>query len=240
MVRNNNNLKKRVADRSLALWDFDKKQIDKNEFLIGVDEVGRGCLAGDVVAAAVMVPRSFYEKKEFQKICLGIVDSKQIDFSKRKKMDSVIRSLQQEGDCRFQLAASNVSEIENLNIVGATSLAMQRCLDKLIDGYKPEDLKVIVDGRPMKRLSTQHDGVVKGDGKSLVIAMASILAKVYRDQTMVELSKLYPDYGFCQHKGYGTPQHLRALREKGVVEGIHRPRFLNKIITCDRQLEFDF
>jgi ribonuclease HII len=240
MVRNNNNLKKRVADRSLALWDFDKKQIDKNEFLIGVDEVGRGCLAGDVVAAAVMVPRSFYEKKEFQKICLGIVDSKQIDFSKRQKMDSVIRSLQQEGDCRFQLAASNVSEIENLNIVGATSLAMQRCLDKLIDGYKPEDLKVIVDGRPMKRLSTQHDGVVKGDGKSLVIAMASILAKVYRDQTMVELSKLYPDYGFCQHKGYGTPQHLRALREKGVVEGIHRPRFLNKIITCDRQLEFDF
>ena len=240
MVRNNNNLKKRVADRSLALWDFDKKQIDKNEFLIGVDEVGRGCLAGDVVAAAVMVPRSFYEKKEIQKICLGIVDSKQIDFSKRQKMDSVIRSLQQEGDCRFQLAASNVSEIENLNIVGATSLAMQRCLDKLIDGYKPEDLKVIVDGRPMKRLSTQHDGVVKGDGKSLVIAMASILAKVYRDQTMVELSKLYPDYGFCQHKGYGTPQHLRALREKGVVEGIHRPRFLNKIITCDRQLEFDF
>jgi ribonuclease HII len=240
MVRNNNNLKKRVADRSLSLWDFDQKQIDKNEFLIGVDEVGRGCLAGDVVAAAVMVPRSFYEKKEFQKICLGIVDSKQIDFSKRQKMDSVIRSLQQEGDCRFQLAASNVSEIENLNIVGATSLAMQRCLDKLIDGYKPEDLKVIVDGRPMKRLSTQHDGVVKGDGKSLVIAMASILAKVYRDQTMVDLSKLHPDYGFCQHKGYGTPQHLRALRQKGVLEGIHRPRFLNKIITCDRQLEFDF
>lgn len=163
-----------------------------------------------------------------------------------------MEDLQGEGLIDFAVASGTVTEIAELNILGANRLAMQRAVDALAvraTGWElpvlgAEDplfaaqaaVKLIVDGRPLKPWPYAHEGIVKGDGKSLAIAMASIAAKVTRDRLMLELDQQYPQYGFAQHKGYGTKQHRHALAAEGPCPE-HRELFLRKVLGGNMSAE---
>ncbi|MFT4176071.1 MAG: ribonuclease HII [Luteolibacter sp.] len=177
--------------------------------IAGVDEAGRGPLAGPVSAAAVILPRSFR--------CEGLDDSKKISKIRREILFERIT-----GDERvvwFQ-AFATVEEIHQLNILRATHLAMRRALDGL--GQKPDHC--LIDGLPIRDFHYPHDGIVKGDGKSLSIAAASIIAKVSRDRYMKQLDQEFPQYGFAKHQGYGTKEHFENLRLHGACRH-HRQTF---------------
>ena len=177
-------------------------------FVAGVDEVGRGPLAGPVVAAAVRFPRGVPLPWVF--------DSKQVSEEGRKEMREAILAVP---GVDWAIGSASVEEIDTVNILNATHLAMRRAVEKL----NQVDF-ILVDGRPVKGLPYLSRAIVKGDAKSASIAAASILAKVYRDDLMVEMDELYPGYGFAEHKGYGTAQHLDALQRLGVTP-IHRRSF---------------
>jgi ribonuclease HII len=177
-------------------------------FVAGVDEVGRGPLAGPVVAAAVRFPRGVPLPWVF--------DSKQVSEEGRKEMREAILAVP---GVDWAIGSASVEEIDTVNILNATHLAMRRAVEKL----NQVDF-ILVDGRPVKGLPYPSRAIVKGDAKSASIAAASILAKVYRDDLMVEMDELYPGYGFAEHKGYGTAQHLDALQRLGVTP-IHRRSF---------------
>ena len=227
------------------LQKFDNNHLKSHGFLIGVDEAGRGSLAGPVVAGACLISRMFFESKIALKQSAQINDSKKLSTDIRDRQYEVMESLQQQGLIDFSTASASVREISDLNILGATRLAMRRAVERIIKSINgsefPEKLlsnaflgmdystKIIVDGRPLKPFPYEHEGVVKGDEKSLVIAMASILAKVNRDQEMEQLATRYPQYGFDQHKGYGTVDHRAALKVFGPTS-VHRKLFLRKII----------
>jgi len=180
--------------------------------LCGVDEAGRGPLAGPVCAAAVILPRGL----EIE----GLNDSKKLTEKKREELYSVI--------CKealsFGIAFATVEEIEERNILGATFLAMNRALEQL----DPQPELALIDGNRNTGILVPSRCVVKGDAKCADIAAASILAKVTRDRYMLEQAKLYPEYRFEQHKGYGTKLHYEALREYG-PSPIHRMSFLKKL-----------
>lgn len=180
--------------------------------LCGVDEAGRGPLAGPVCAAAVILPRGL----EIE----GLNDSKKLTEKKREELYSVI--------CKealsFDIAFATVEEIEERNILGATFLAMNRALEQL----DPQPELALIDGNRNTGILVPSRCVVKGDAKCADIAAASILAKVTRDRYMLEQAKLYPEYRFEQHKGYGTKLHYEALREYG-PSPIHRMSFLKKL-----------
>ena len=158
---------------------------------------------------------------------------------------SIIERLRDQGLLDFEVASGSVQEIAELNILGANRLAMRRAVEGLAaraegwelplvaaDGplFESESgVRIIVDGRPLKPFPYKHTGIVKGDGKSLAIAMASIIAKVSRDRVLLELAKQYPEYGFDQHRGYGTAVHRAALHECGGTP-IHRARFSRKVL----------
>jgi ribonuclease HII len=177
-------------------------------FVAGVDEVGRGPLAGPVVAATVRFPRGVPLPWVF--------DSKQVSEEGRKEMREAILAV---SGVDWAIGSASVEEIDTVNILNATHLAMRRAVEKL----NQVDF-ILVDGRPVKGLPYPSRAIVKGDAKSASIAAASILAKVYRDDLMVEMDELYPGYGFAEHKGYGTAQHLDALQRLGVTP-IHRRSF---------------
>ena len=179
--------------------------------IAGVDEAGRGPLAGPVSAAAVVLP------EEFSHAILN--DSKQLTEARREKLYEEIVSGDM-GVVSWCSATASVEEIDSINILQATHLAMQRAVDGL--DVKPDI--VLIDGRPVKGFPHSHIGVIKGDSKSLSIAAASIIAKVERDRMMVAYAEEFPHYGFEQHKGYGTKQHLEALEKHGACE-IHRKTF---------------
>ena len=168
--------------------------------IAGVDEAGRGPLAGPVAAAAVILPLGFS--------CPGLDDSKKL--SARKREDLYARLT---GDRRiaWSVATADRDEIDSLNILRATHLAMRRA----VEGLESRPDHCLVDGLPIKGLPVPHDGVVKGDGLSLSIAAASIIAKVTRDRIMWEIDAEFPQYGFSKHQGYGTKKHLEALRIHG-------------------------
>ena len=179
--------------------------------IAGVDEAGRGPLAGPVSAAAVILPDDFEHPV--------LNDSKQLTETRREALYEEIVSGQM-GVVAWNSASASVEEIESLNILQATHLAMRRAVDGL---EKIPDL-VLIDGRPVKGFPHSHLGITKGDSKSLSIAAASIIAKVERDRLMVAYSEEYPQYGFEQHKGYGTKQHLEALTNYGACP-LHRKTF---------------
>lgn len=181
---------------------------DGFEFVAGVDEVGRGPLAGPVVAAAVVFPRG----AEFP--CVN--DSKQLTGAEREELRAAILAIP---GVQVGIGEVDVGTIDLMNILNATHLAMRRAVEQLTRA----DF-VLVDGRPVKGLPLPSRAIVKGDAKSASIAAASIVAKVYRDRLMVELDGVYPNYGFADHKGYGTARHLEALRELGVTPA-HRRSF---------------
>lgn len=181
--------------------------------IAGVDEAGRGPLAGDVYAAAVILPEGIMIE--------GLNDSKKLSAKKRELLYDEICSVAQS----YAVATASVGEIDEFNIRNATYIAMNRAIETL--RIKPD--YVLIDGDCIKECKYEHECVVKGDSKSASIAAASILAKVTRDRYMKELSQKYPQYGFEKHSGYGTAAHIAALKEYGASE-VHRKTFIKKFV----------
>lgn len=180
----------------------------RREYLAGVDEVGRGPLAGAVVAAAVVL-------NPFSKIN-GLQDSKKLNAKRRESLDVQIR----QQAISFCIARAEVAEIDDINILQASLLAMQRA----VEGLSVSPDFVLVDGNRTPGFDCASEWLIKGDARSDVIKAASIIAKVARDKEMEALDKRYPVYGFARHKGYPTAFHLAALREHG-PSPIHRMSF---------------
>ena len=176
--------------------------------IAGVDEVGRGPLAGDVVAAAVILDPA--------RPVSGLRDSKKLSAARREQLAAQIR----EQALAWSVARATVAEIDELNILQASLLAMHRAVLAL----QPQPVYVLVDGNRLPRWDYASEPVVKGDDRVAAIAAASILAKVQRDAELQELDRQYPGYGFARHKGYPTPAHLAALRELGAT-AVHRRSF---------------
>lgn len=168
--------------------------------IAGVDEAGRGPLAGPVAAAAVILPRGF--------ALAGLDDSKKLTAARR---ESLFAQLTGDPSVAWAVALADAAEIDAMNILRATHLAMRRALLGL--AVVPDHC--LIDGLPIRDCPFPHDGIVKGDGRSLSIAAASIIAKVTRDRLMREIDAEFPQYGFLRHQGYGTKEHLEALRVCG-------------------------
>lgn len=233
-----------------ALQQHDADQLTGCEWLIGIDEAGRGALAGPVVAGACVIRASFFESAQALELSAAVNDSKQLSAQAREKYLGQIETMREVGLLDFAVASGSVQEIAALNILGATRLAMQRAVEVLAaratDWSLPEvaadgplfsnkpNVKLIVDGRPLRPFPYTHCGIVKGDGKSLSIAMASIAAKVARDRELVRLATDFPNYGFAGHKGYATKSHREAIVAYG-ASPFHRELFLRKILStnCD-------
>ena len=183
------------------------------QHVCGVDEAGRGPLAGPVCAAAVILPENT--------IIEGVNDSKKLSEKKREALFDVIRNTA----VAYCVAYASVEEIEEMNILNATMLAMKRAVEGL---EVPADYAMI-DGNRLPDLTIDAEYIIKGDARSMSIASASILAKVSRDRLMYEYAKEYPQYAFDKHKGYGTKVHKAALLEYGPCP-YHRMSFLRKIL----------
>ena len=182
----------------------------------GVDEAGCGPLAGPVVAAAVVFPCGWSETGLAGEL-RGLNDSKQLTEAQREKYYSILTA---HPDIRYAVASVEVEVIDRINIHQASHRAMNLALAQL----QPPPEHVLVDGRPVKSMRFPNTPLVKGDARSYSIAGASVLAKVTRDRLMREFDRLYPGYGFAEHKGYGTPQHLAAIQALGACP-IHRRSF---------------
>lgn len=195
------------------LWTLENEIYDSGvNILCGVDEAGRGPLAGPVCAAAVILPRGLEIP--------GLNDSKKLSEKRREALyDEIISSA-----AAYGIAFADVEEIERLNILHATFLAMNRAIAQL--SVRPE--LALIDGNRNSDIEVPSRCIVKGDSRCADIAAASILAKVTRDRYMIKMAEQYPQYGFEQHKGYGTKQHYAALREYGATP-IHRMSFLRKM-----------
>ena len=184
------------------IWD------DGVSFIVGIDEAGRGPLAGPVVAAAVMIPREI----EFPLVN----DSKKLTQKQREALFSEITSITK---VQYSIVEISADEIDQINILRATHLAMKRTIQKL----KCVEF-ALIDGLPVPNFPILSKAIVKGDSKSASIAAASILAKVHRDELMAKYAIKYPEYGFEKNKGYGTAKHLEALKKHGACP-IHRKTF---------------
>ena len=195
------------------MWKFEQKHIDEGYQLIcGVDEAGRGPLAGPVCAAAVILPLNVDIP--------GLNDSKKLSDKKRRELFPIIC----EKAVAYSIAFADHTEIDSINILQATYLAMERAISNL--SVKPDF--ALIDGNRAKDFGIPLETIVGGDGRSASIAAASVLAKVTRDDYMLQIANDYPQYGFEIHKGYGTKAHYQALAENGPCE-IHRMTFLKKL-----------
>lgn len=189
----------------------------ENGDIIGVDEAGRGPLAGPVVAAVAKLKK--YDEKLDK-----INDSKKLTEKVREELFDVIMD-----NFYVGIGIADVKEIDEINILNATFLAMRRAIKQIEKETTFE--KVLVDGNhKIREYEGEQEPVIKGDSKSLAIAAASIIAKVTRDRMMLETAKLYPEYTFEKHKGYGTKAHRETILEKGPIETVHRKSFLKKIL----------
>ena len=196
---------------------YENKYISQGKNLIcGVDEAGRGPLAGPVCAAAVIMPEGL--------IIEGVNDSKKLTAKKREKLFDIIKN---EAVC-YSVAFASASEIDEINILNATHLAMTRA----VEGLEKVPEVVLVDGNSLPKWYYNSEAIVKGDAVCHSIACASILAKVSRDRLMLLEAEKYPQYSFEKHKGYGTKVHVQALKEYGPCP-IHRKTFLKKILKKD-------
>lgn len=176
--------------------------------IAGVDEAGRGCLAGNVFAAAVILNPEFP--------ILGLADSKTLSAKKREILSEQIKKYA----LSWSIAFATVEEIDNLNILQATLLAMRRAVEGL--NIKPDE--VLIDGNQLPKLSIPARAIVQGDKTVQEISAASILAKVARDETMKIAAQNYPQFSFVKHKGYGTKAHYQEIEQFGILE-IHRKSF---------------
>ncbi len=193
--------------------EFEKEALAKGyKSVCGVDEAGRGPLAGPVCAAAVILPEGV--------IIDGVNDSKKLSEKKRESLFDVIR----EQALSYSIAYATVDEIEEINILNATMLAMRRA----IDGLEIKADYAMIDGNKIPQIDIDAECIVKGDAKSMSIACASILAKVSRDRLLYKYAEEYPMYGFDKHKGYGTKVHREAILKYGPCP-YHRKSFLKKL-----------
>ena len=183
-------------------------------YICGIDEAGRGPLCGPVVASAVILDKDI--------IIEGVNDSKKLTEKKREELyDKIMSKALSVG-----VGMADINEIEELNILGATKLAMTRAVENL--KIKPD--YVLIDGNQnVKTIEIEQQTLVSGDSKSLSIACASIIAKVTRDRLLRDMDEKYPEYGFAKHKGYGTKAHIEAIKKYGITD-IHRPSFCKKFI----------
>jgi ribonuclease HII len=190
--------------------EFERQAIAEGyKFIAGVDEVGRGCLAGCVVAAAVILDLS-------KPIPEGLNDSKKLSAKRRELLDSQIK----ENALTYAIAQVEAEEIDQINILEATKKAMRLAIEKL----NPSADFLLIDAVQLKDVNLPQKAIIHGDAISLSIAAASIIAKNYRDNLMQEMDKIYPEYGFAKHVGYGTKAHFEALQKYGHCE-IHRKSF---------------
>ena len=197
---------------NITMWEIEDSWYDQGvKVICGVDEAGRGPLAGPVCAAAVILPEHLQIP--------GLTDSKKLSDKKRQELFPIIK----EQAIAWGVGFASEEEIDEINILQATFLAMERALAQL--NVKPE--LALIDGNRQKDFGVKAATVVKGDSLSANIAAASVLAKVTRDDLMEQLAKQYPEYGFEIHKGYGTKAHYAALREHG-ASPVHRKSFLKK------------
>lgn len=204
--------KEEEAARIASMKEFDLEKAGGGS-LAGVDEAGRGPLAGPVFAAAVILPDDC--------VIEGINDSKKLSEKKREMLFDIIK----EKAAAYTVCSVDEKRIDEINILQATFEGMRKAVDGL--SIKPD--YVLIDGNKSPGLSIPNEPVIKGDSKSMAIAAASILAKVSRDRFITETAEKYPEYGFDKHKGYGTKAHYEAIEKYGICE-IHRKSFLKKII----------
>ena len=197
----------------MELWAYQNEICGGTSPVCGVDEAGRGPLAGPVCAAAVILPSNLEIP--------GLNDSKKLNEKKRETLFNIIT----QNALAYGVACASVEEIEELNILEATYLAMNRAIAQL--SIKPA--LALIDGNRNSGIEFPSICVIGGDGKCASIAAASILAKVERDRLMKNLSKKYPEYNFEKHKGYGTKMHIDLIKKYGPCE-IHRKSFLKKIL----------
>lgn len=233
------------------LRSFDLKQITGRDSLIGVDEAGRGALAGPVVAAAVWVNRDFLEGQWVSQRSAKVNDSKQLSAEDRNDLYAEFELLSKQGLIKAHAGLATVAEIEENNILGATKIAMRRAIEAI---HPPEafivrdepdlfssledrsgftahvNCRILIDGVRLRGFPYPHEPIVKGDARSLCIAMASIVAKVTRDRLMDALALSWPAYGFERHKGYGTEDHRNAILAHGPCRE-HRGMFLRKLMA---------
>ena len=200
--------------RQEGLWTIEKEKYSQGyTYVAGIDEAGRGPLAGPVFAACVILPKGC--------IISGINDSKKLSPKKRDELFDIIC----EKALCYNISSVDEKTIDEINILNATYLAMNRA----VEGMKIQSDFVLIDGNSIKDMTIPHQTVVKGDSKSINIAAASILAKVSRDRYITKLAEIYPQYGFESHKGYGTAQHNEAILKYGPTP-IHRKTFLKKLL----------
>ncbi len=203
-------LKSRKVD-DMTLKEFDDSYREKYEVVCGCDEAGRGPLAGDVFAAAVVFDKDT--------VIEGINDSKKLTAKKREKLfDEIIEKAQD-----FSIQCATVAEIEDINILNCAMLAMKRS----VEAMKIKPNVCLIDGNKTPDLECDAIAVIKGDAQSQAIAAASILAKVARDRYMLQMAEKYPEWQFEKHKGYGTKLHYQMIDKYG-ESPIHRPSFLKK------------
>jgi ribonuclease HII len=235
--------------RQLRAFDLD--QLGDLSELIGVDEAGRGALAGPVVAGAVLVTKEFLEGRWAMSRGGHVNDSKQLTPEQRDDVFADIEQLVREGQVRATVGVASVAEIEQANILGATKLAMRRALEGLYPAtafarqtepdlfssveevrafQRQASCRILIDGLPLRGFVYPHTGLVRGDTRSFCVALASIVAKVTRDRMMEQLDATRPGYGFAQHKGYGTEEHREAVLRLGRCPE-HRTLFLRKVMA---------
>ena len=201
--------------RLSKLTIYEKTFWDKGQQVAGMDEVGRGTLAGPVMAACVVMPCA--------DLIEGVDDSKKLTVFKREALNTLIRK----NAIAYGIGKSNEQEIDELNILNATKLAFSRAYNNMTPGFIPD--AVLIDAVKGIDVPVEQIAIIHGDTVSYLIAAASIVAKVERDSFMIKMDELYPQYGFSRNKGYGTKEHMDALIKYGPCP-IHRKSFIKKII----------
>lgn len=208
------NMTEKESERLEVMLEFEHELYNRGvKYVAGVDEAGRGPLCGPVVAAAVILTKN-------EKIP-GVNDSKKLSEKKREELFEIIK----EKAVAYSVGIVDEKVIDEINILEATRLAMK----KAVEGLSVTPEHVLVDAEKRVPISIPYTSIVKGDAKSESIAAASIIAKVTRDHMIAELDKKYPEYNFSKNKGYGTREHIRAIKEHGLCE-IHRKTFCKKFI----------
>ena len=208
-------LTKKMIERTNKIFEYDKNLTKKYKIFCGIDEAGRGPLAGPVVVASCIMPI------EEDKIIYGVFDSKQVAEKVREELYEKIKNTA----LAFCIKEVDQNTIDEINILNATKLAMKQVIEDL--SLKPE--LAVVDAVKNISCDIEQLPIIKGDATSYSIACASILAKVYRDHLMTEYDKKYPQYGFVRNKGYGTTEHINALKTEGPCE-IHRKSFIKNFM----------
>ena len=208
-------LTKKMIERTNKIFEYDKNLTKKYKLFCGIDEAGRGPLAGPVVVASCIMPI------EEDKIIYGVFDSKQVTEKVREELYEKIKNTA----LAFCIREVDQNTIDEINILNATKLAMKQVIEDL--SLKPE--LAVVDAVKNISCDIEQLPIIKGDATSYSIACASILAKVYRDHLMTEYDKKYPQYGFVRNKGYGTTEHINALKTEGPCE-IHRKSFIKNFM----------